>query len=72
MAAAEGCVDTGFVSGVGRPSFRMGDVFRDVCGLAPAEGDAEGIKVLEGIFRSGGTGVVDAAEAWRGWLELLG
>jgi len=74
IAAAEGCVDICAASDCGRLSLRIGELFRDVCGLFPAEGDKEA-RLLERCFRNCGTGVVcpdvDADEACRCWLGLL-
>lgn len=58
MAAAEGWVDMGVVSGCGLLSFRIGDVFLDVFGLEPAEADVVVANPPDSCFLSGGGAVV--------------
>jgi len=61
IAAADGCVEK-LGGPEGRESLRMGDVFREVRGLAPADGDEEcGSRLLEDCLRrvGGGAGVVE-------------
>lgn len=65
IAAAEGCVDMGVVKDCGRLSFRIGELFRDVCGLEPADGDDRGTRLLDGCFRNVGGAGVDCDESCR-------
>lgn len=59
IAAADGCVEK-LGGPEGRESLRMGDVLREVRGLAPADGEEEcGSRLLEDCLRSvGGLAVV--------------
>lgn len=56
MAAAEGWVER-LPDSVGGLSFRIGEVFREVCGLAAAGDAVCGAKLLEDVFLSVGVGV---------------
>ncbi len=66
MAAAEGCVEGGLESGCCRLSLRMGEVFRDVLGLAPAEPlFVVGTSVLDSCFCNGGGATVGGILLFR-------
>lgn len=54
IAAAEGCVEGGLERGCCRLSLRIGEVLRDVRGLAPADDVVVGTRLLDVCFCNGG------------------